>query len=223
MAKIDRKNQIMFGNSAGVDEIAQYGSFAQGTPIYSTDPEVIQALSQFTDGWFTAIVGDNVATIEDTNALFYLTFYQLCYMFQSGIPEWNDDTTYYEHSFCSSGGRIYVSLQDDNLNNAVTDTDWWLPIGGDRTTQDRGTTFAYSPSVSMYTVHGNITATMPDADDFEGFEFILVKTDSNATTVAIAFVGGQTGSGQASLSLTEQWSFYRLKVSGGEFYIVGAG
>ena len=50
-------------------------------------------------------------------------------MLQEGIPEWNKDTTYNKGSILKaySGTTLqnYVSLVDDNLNNAVTDTTKW--------------------------------------------------------------------------------------------------
>ena len=44
---------------------------------------------------------------------------------------WNSGTTYSKGQLCSSGGHIYVSKQDTNLNNVVTDTSWWYDMGAD--------------------------------------------------------------------------------------------
>ena len=49
--------------------------------------------------------------------------YQLAYLMQEGVPEWNADTTYYIGSIVNDGlGNCYRSLTDSNLNNALTDT-----------------------------------------------------------------------------------------------------
>lgn len=42
---------------------------------------------------------------------------------------WSSGTTYSKGMLCSSGGHIYVSKQNANLNNVVTDTAWWHDMG----------------------------------------------------------------------------------------------
>lgn len=127
MPKIDRKNAKIFGSTAGPTQIGQFGSLAAGSVAYSTDPETIQALSNYLGGWFEAVVGANSPAIEDMNALCYLFAYQIAYGFQSGVPEWDDATTYYIGDIARSGNSLYQSLTDDNLNNAVTsETNWRL-------------------------------------------------------------------------------------------------
>lgn len=129
MAKITRQNQKIFGSNAGFEEISQFGSLKAGVPAYSTNPETIQALQNYLDGWYEAVIGGNSPAIEDWNAVCYLYAYQLAYLFQQGIPEWNDETTYYEGSLVNDGtGAIYKSITDDNLNNIVTDTANWYPV-----------------------------------------------------------------------------------------------
>jgi hypothetical protein len=62
------------------------------------------------------------------NALFYLCFYQLCYMMQLGLAEWDSETTYYKGSLAQDGsGNIYVSITDGNIGNALSSTANWLP------------------------------------------------------------------------------------------------
>lgn len=136
MAKIDRKTQKVFASSAPSTEIGKFGSLAAGSPTTSTDPDVIQALSNYLGGWFDAVVGSNSPAIEDMNGLCYLFAYQLAYIFQAGIAEWDSGTTYYIGSLANSAGKIYVSLVDDNLNNAVTDTTKWRSSDYAATTVD---------------------------------------------------------------------------------------
>jgi hypothetical protein len=60
------------------------------------------------------------------NALQFLFSRQLAYLFQSGIPEWNAETAYYVGSWATdSAGIPYVSLVDNNINNALTDATKW--------------------------------------------------------------------------------------------------
>lgn len=129
MAKILRKVMKVFGSTAGANQIAQFGSLANSTPNFTTDPTVIQALAQYVQGWFAAVVGSNSPAIEDMNALFYLYAYQLSYIMQQGVPEWDPDTTYYKGSIVQDGsGDQFLSTLDTNLNNAPG-TIGWFPIG----------------------------------------------------------------------------------------------
>lgn len=128
MAKITRANQKIFGSNAGANQIATFGSLAASSPAFTTNPETIQSLSEYLTGWFGAVIGANSPAIEDMNALCYLYSYQLAYLMQTGVAEWNDETTYYIGSLVSDGvDGIFASKTDTNLNNALPsleDTNW---------------------------------------------------------------------------------------------------
>lgn len=120
----------IFGSSAGADEIAEFGSLAESLPTFTTDPALIQSLSAYLGGWFSAVLGTNSPAIEDMNALCYLYAYQLAYIMQAGTPEWEVGTTYYTGSFAQSAGVIYMSRTDTNIGNLVSDTTNWKSVGG---------------------------------------------------------------------------------------------
>lgn len=131
MAKLNRVLQKIFGSTSGANQIAQFGSYQAGTPTFSTDPSVIQSLSNYLTGWFAAVNGSYSPAIEDMNALHYLFSYQLAYLMQAGISEWDATTTYYIGSLVNDGtGRVYSSLIDTNLNQPVTDTSKWRCVQG---------------------------------------------------------------------------------------------
>lgn len=131
MPKITRKNQKIFGASALTNQLGVFGSLAQGAPAFSKDPETLQSLAKFDQGWFNAILGNSNPAIEDINTLFYVGFYQLAYILQAGVAEWSSLTTYYVGSLVNDGnGNIYKSVQNDNLNHAVTDPAWWTSASG---------------------------------------------------------------------------------------------
>jgi hypothetical protein len=117
------------------NDIGQFGSAAASSPVYTSYPDVIQALPAFTNGWtgaVTAIAGGTTQpNLEDVNALHYLTSYFQNYMFQEGISEWDSGTTYYQGSFVKSTdglGTLYVSVTDGNVNNnPATDASNWIP------------------------------------------------------------------------------------------------
>ncbi len=164
MAKIARKNQKQFGSTAGVNQIGIFGSFAAGSPAYTTDPETVQSLSNYLDGWFSGVLGDNSPAMEDMNALFFLAMYQLAYLFQAGVPEWNALTTYYIGSLVNVAGVEYVSLTDANLNNATTDQTNWAAKGS--RFQTKTTTYTATLTDNFLrgdTTSGAFTITLPAA------------------------------------------------------------
>lgn len=132
MSKLSRFFQGIFGSSAGSNQISQFGSFAAGTPVRysgsSVTPADVQNLSNFLSGWKSAVVGNNSSMIEDRNALDYLWSYQLAYLLQQGIAEWDTSTAYYTFSLVmdSASGFVYQSLTDGNSGNAPSSSpsDW---------------------------------------------------------------------------------------------------
>ncbi len=129
MAKITRQPQKIFGSSAGTNQITQFGSFAAGSIAYTTNITTIQALSNYLTGWFGAVLGSENPCIEDWNALCYLFAYQLAYILQTGIAEWETTTPYYIGCFASdSTGGIYYSLTDNNTGNALSDSTKWKSL-----------------------------------------------------------------------------------------------
>lgn len=126
MATIPRKTQKIFASGvAATNNVAQFGSLKAGTPNYSSDPDVIQALAAFTNGWAGAVVGTNSPAIQDENALWLLVTQQLAYLLQRGIPEYDTATEYGVNCFCSSSGSVYRSLQSSNTGHSLGDTNWW--------------------------------------------------------------------------------------------------
>lgn len=165
MAKITRKFFQIFGSNPGPDQMGVFGSLANNTPTYSTDPEVIQGLGNWLTGWFAAVVGLNSPSIEEMNSAMFVFAYQLGYMLEMGVPEWNAQTTYFTGSMVNSGGVIYISLQDTNLNHALTDNAWWkLNSGAFKTV-----TGTYSAALTDDIILANPTSasfqlTLPDCN-----------------------------------------------------------
>lgn len=131
MAKITRKTQLQFGGSLGATgNIRNFGGLAASSLIYSLDPAVIQS-SAFLSGWAAAVVGNHSPPLQDMNSLAYLWSYQLGYLMQQGVAEWDSGTTYFHYGLAldPAGTGLYESQQDTNLNHALSDTSWWLPYG----------------------------------------------------------------------------------------------
>ncbi len=128
MDKIVTKSQKIFAGASGATgNISQFGSYKAGSTIYSEELATIQSLSAWTTGLTGACSATNVPTIQDLNGLFYVLTRQLAYLMQSGIPEWKATITYYIGSIVSNAtGDIYISMIDDNLNQALTDSSKWM-------------------------------------------------------------------------------------------------
>lgn len=195
MARLPRKLQKIFGINAGANQIGRFGSLTAGAPTaYSgalADPEDLQSLSQYLGGWFSGIVGNSNPAIQDMNALFFLLTYQLTYLFQEGVPEWNAQTEYYQNSYAKGGnGNLYRSLQNSNTNHIVTDLSWWVQVGSggglentpliDLSTLYGGRYYQADTNASSYFV--NIT------NGFVGGNFVIVDVAGNAATNNITII-----------------------------------
>lgn len=131
MSKITRVTQKLFGILGSSGNFGKFGSKAAGSAVYTQDPTTIQALTAFTtNGWADAVVDGNVPELEDMNGLFLLAFYQIAYLLQQGIAEWDSSTTYYINSIVQYNGRQYTSIQDNNINNQPdTQPSYWGTVG----------------------------------------------------------------------------------------------
>lgn len=185
MAKITRKNMKIFGSTAGFHQIGVFGSLAAAAPAWSTDPDTIQSLSNYLDGLYQAVVGNNSAALQDTNAIYYLYAYQLAYLFQTGVPEWNTSTVYYIGSVVNNGtNTLYVSLTDNNTGNALSSASNWQVLGSNFTTKTANYTAALADQyVRGNTTGGAFTVTLPAVATSKGMN-LRVK---NVGTIAAGF------------------------------------
>lgn len=129
MPNLARKVAKIFGINSPNDRMAVVGSLRQGAPQYSKDPNTLQSLSNFEDGWPGIAIGNSSPPLEDMNSVQYIASYQIAYLMQKGVAEWNSETTYYVGSLINFAGSLLVSLQNDNLNHPVTDSAWWAVYG----------------------------------------------------------------------------------------------
>ena len=149
MAKLTRVTGKVFAGSATATTggIGQFGSAATGTPNPTTDVATIQALSAYLNGWGSAIITSrNFPPIEEVNGVLKTISYQACYLLQEGIPEYDINTEYSNTSIVKNinGNELsfYISLVNNNVGNALTDTTKWSkavftgsdPIGAPRIT-----------------------------------------------------------------------------------------
>lgn len=209
MAKITRKLAKIFGISSGVDEIAQFGSLNAGSPAFSTDPETIQGLSNWSDGWFEAVEDVNSPAIEDMNGFCYVMAYQIAYLLQQGVAEWNAQTTYYQGNMVNVFGVIYYSILDNNLNHVITDPTWWAPMGlasGSITnSQISPTAGIVDTKLSTIATAGKVSNSATTATSANTASTIVARDGSgnfSAGTITAALSGNATTATTASTATT---------------------
>ncbi len=136
MSRLTRAFQKIFaGAVTPSNNIAQFASTVTGTPNYTNDPATIQALAAWENsGLYDSLIqtggGKNSPVFQELNAVLFLAFRQIQYCLQSGVPEWIATETYYIGQWAQNGaGVAYVSQTNSNINNALTDTNNWLPLG----------------------------------------------------------------------------------------------
>ncbi len=135
MAILARKTQKIFAssNSGGTDfGNVQFGSNQAGTPIESNDVAILQSLAAYTAGWEDATLsGENLPVLGEDQGLHYIETYQISYVFQEGISEYDSGTEYRINSIVKKSGTvdIYKSLADANTGNALTDGTKWSLCG----------------------------------------------------------------------------------------------
>jgi hypothetical protein len=181
MAKITRKNQKIFAgevSSSGV--ISQFGSLKAALPNYSSDLDVIQSLAAWGEGWASAVISNHFPAVQDLNALYYVLTKQIAYLMQNGIPEWNSTTTYYIGSFVTvpngSDRAIFVSVVDNNLNYALSDTAKWMLYDSRKYVTCSLTTYAtlYDDRYIEMTYAGNTTVSLPEPTSLNKGRRIIV-------------------------------------------------
>lgn len=130
MAALTRKFKKIFGKDSSNNGV--FGSAAALAPATSTNPETIESLPAFLNGWSDATEGGlKLPTLEDTQGLKYDTDYHLAYMYQEGIPEYNSLTEYQQHSIIkkTETTQLYRSLTNLNTGNPLTDNTKWALCG----------------------------------------------------------------------------------------------
>ena len=126
MAKLPRKTQKIFcSKPTSENQTSVFGTMKTADKQYSTDVGTLQSNAAYEQGWKSATIANYKPFMEDFNTLNYINTSQLAYLFQQGIPEWDESTAYYKNSFCSYNGDLWKSLIDDNLNNTPLEGEAW--------------------------------------------------------------------------------------------------
>ncbi len=68
---------------------------------------------------------------------------------------------------------------------------------------------------------GALTITLPTAVGIQGREYVIKKTDSSANAVTLATTSSQTIDGAASLTISAQYSLYRVQSDNANWQVIG--
>ena len=135
MARIARKNLKIFAGNASNNGV--FGSFQAGNPTTTSDVETIQSLPAWAEGWNSAtMTSKKLPPLQEFQGVQYVSTYQLGYLFQEGIAEWDEDCEYHEGSWVKSSASgiwsLYQSKINNNIGNSVLDTSKWalVSLGG---------------------------------------------------------------------------------------------
>ena len=156
MTNLIRVTGKVFGGSAPLEEIGQFGSAKAGTLYNTQDVATIQALPAYSNGWGSAVITSrNFPPIEEVTGVLKTISYQACYLLQEGIPEYDINTEYSNTSIVKNinGNELsfYISLVNNNIGNALTDATKWSKA------VFTGTSPIGAPQITL-----NFNATLPE-------------------------------------------------------------
>ena len=221
MTILTRQTQKVFAGNANASQIAVMGSMKTGTPDYQTDLDKLQSAS-YELGWDSALLADKAPYLEEMNGVQYGFSYQLTYLLQEGIPEYDANTAYSLNSIVKvvSGNelKLYHPIQLDSngecRGHALTDNAWWQQV------YFINTTAIGQPQLSL-------NATLPDGLPPENSSFIWLEGQavSRSTYSALFAIYGTTyGSGDGSTTFNlPNFSNRALWGYNGSFGTIAAG
>ena len=206
MAKLERVTAKVFASDAPADKIGQFGSALAGTKLETGDVSTIQALPAYTEGWSSAVISQrNYPVLQETNGVMKNMTYQTAYIMQNGIAEYDPDTEYYVGSICKGIGNTnqYASLGDENVGNAVTDSDYWKNITPVNYSNITNCLLEVPQRIKLELNEGVLTlkagseVIVPNGFEADGvtpkFDYVTVESDKSVATTG--------GSGQVMISV----------------------
>lgn len=136
MTNFTRKFLDEFAKDNKNTDLIVYGSTASGGAIPSSDPEVLQGDPNFRLGWKGATLENLTNNTRNPvrnewSALDYIHNYHINHILQKGGQEYNPLTEYYIDDLSREvgGTKLYKSLVNNNIGNALTDVSKWQFVG----------------------------------------------------------------------------------------------
>ena len=196
MPKLPRVTAKIFAGNAPENDLGQFGSAKNGTKITNNDISVLQELPAFTQGWSSAVISNrNYPTLQEMNSVQRIASQQIAYTLQNGMPEWDENTTYYTNQFCRVGKDFYCSKIDDNTGNnpQLATNEWELWSGGGSGGGSGGafrnigeTVFSLLPltDAGLHMLDGSL---LPDAGSYGAFVQYIAKLYGDGTNIPAYF------------------------------------
>lgn len=208
MAKILRKLQKIFALNNDATQNFGNGVFGSGkneTKQITNDVETLQSLTAWGVGWKDAVLinaagNPNLPPLEETQAIDYIVTYQLAYIFQEGVPEYNSLTTYFQKSIAkkTTTYELYGSVTDSNIGNALSDPTNWLLLGD---LSQMVTTAETSTTDGQLMVASGTGGRTLKKSTISG----LLKQSGNVVQQAVAGVDYVTPGGSGSAQVSKVW------------------
>ena len=183
------KQPIFAGNTTDLDEqIAVFGSM-KNSPVYTTNLSTLLASAAYVEGWQDSVVVGYGPFMEEMNGIQYGFSYQIAYLQQEGIPEWDGNTTYYQGSLAkvviTGGCQIYASKIDDNTGNLLSDTASWKLV--------LDTTETYAKTTDVSTAISSLLETLYPV----GAVYVGTQTTCPMTSLMVGTTWTLVSSGKA--------------------------
>lgn len=234
MARLTRQIQKVF--SLDATNVGQFGSAQLGTKVESKVLATLQALDAWLNGWNDAVIsGNKLPPLEEFNALQYVVTYNLAYLFQDGIPEWQTDTTYYQYSIVkkTNSTQLYKSIADNNTGNALTDATKWAFLMDlnlfTRTTFNNAAAAIVATDryvAQVGTMSASRICTLPAASAVNpGYEITIQDESGTVTstnTIVVTRAGSDTINGGATFIIGKAYGGVKLVSNGTSVWSVNA-
>lgn len=208
MALFTRFTQKLFGSSAAAGRLSQYGSLNAGSPVtYSgatASPSGIQALTNFAEGMDGSLAGSASTTpIQDMNSLHFLETYQLAYLLQQGVAEYDASTAYALNSLVVYQGAIWrpVKTATPGVLSAPVTSD---PYGILGTSQWTLACLALNNPPTQFVVSGSSNGFTTSSNSFVAINnmttSIIVAFPTTAVLVSLIPTPGESTSANSNAS-----------------------
>jgi len=113
-----------------------FGSFMAGSPTTSNDPDTIQSLPAWDEGWASAVtLQGKFPKLEEMQGLQYVISKAVKELYKEGVPVWDADEDYYQYSIVSytptgdTAPKLYYNLTGTySSTNPADDTTNWAEL-----------------------------------------------------------------------------------------------
>lgn len=228
--KLKRVTNKIFGSTASTTgapetgaEIGQFGSAKAGTYNATSDVATIQALPAYEQGWIGAVIPDQqYPTLPEMTGVNKVLSYQTGYIFQEGIPEWDNGTTYFKNSFVksapvdvtydltssigSSTGITGVTVSEEVFTSQIS-------VAGTYIFSYNGTSWLYNDIVTDLTIYGIIVEGTPVEGDAVTITLVVNENIGDAR-IYVSTINNNIGNNPQTDDVN--WTLFSDGGSGGE-------